>query len=119
VPTAVPVGILVLIVLGNSFILPGWWAGTRSLFQGSHRERTLLASFLVIVSLLAVMAVAALSDRGVIGEILTSILTATFLGIFALLAIGIVTIYWLNQPKFLVPPRLRRQPGRLHRNRRR
>jgi hypothetical protein len=119
VPVIVPIGILVVIVLGNLYLIPGWWAGTRSVFLGRHHERTLLPAVLIISSLLVALAVGSLADRGSIGETAARILLRTLFGLTGLLVIGALSIYWLNRPKFLVPPRLRRQPGRLHHSRRR
>jgi hypothetical protein len=106
-------------VLGNLYLLPGWWTGTRSVFLGKHHERTLLPAVLIISAMLVAFAVASLADGGAIGETAARAILRTLFGLIGLLVISAVTIYWLNQPKFLVPPRLRRQPGRLQRNRRR
>jgi hypothetical protein len=119
VPAIVPIGIVVVIVLGNLYLLPGWWSGTRSAFTGQHRERALLPGILILSALLAVFAVGSLADRGSIGETAARIILIALFGFIGLMVISALSIYWLNQPKFLVPPRLRRQPGRLRQNRRR
>jgi hypothetical protein len=119
VPAIVPIGIVVVIVLGNLYLLPGWWSGTRSAFTGQHRERALLPGILILSALLAVFAVGSLADRGSIGETAARMILIALFGFIGLMVISALSIYWLNQPKFLVPPRLRRQPGRLRQNRRR
>jgi hypothetical protein len=119
VPAIVPIGIVVAIVVANIYLLPGWWSGTRSAFVGQHRERALLPGILILSAFLAVFAVGSLADRGTIGETATRIIMILLFGFIAVMVICAVSIYWLNQPKFLVPPRLRREPGRLRQNRRR
>ncbi|GID94013.1 hypothetical protein ACFQFC_11850 [Amorphoplanes digitatis] len=117
VPMIVSTAILVFILLGNLYILPGWWAGTRSVFLGKHHERTLVAAILVISSMLAIGAIATLADNGFIGETLTRILIGVLAAVVVLSAISALSLYWFNQPKFLVPPRLRRERGRWRQNR--
>jgi hypothetical protein len=119
VPAIVPVVIVLVIVLGNLYLIPGWWSGTRSAFVGQHRERALLPGTLILSAFLAVFAVGSLADRGTFGPTAARIILITLWGFIGLMVISAVSIYWLNQPKFLVPPRLRRQPGRLRQNRRR
>lgn len=119
VGTIASAGILVLIVLGSLYILLGWWAGTRSAFRGDHKERTLLTADLIIASMLLIFAVASLGDAGAIGDVLSRILIRALAAVTVLSAIGALGIYWFNLPKFLVPPRARREPGRWQEIRRR
>jgi UDP-N-acetylmuramyl pentapeptide phosphotransferase/UDP-N-acetylglucosamine-1-phosphate transferase len=119
VPAIVPVGILLVLVLGTLYLIPGWWAGTRSIPFSGRRERTLLPAVLILSVFLLILGVGFLGDRGAIGETATRVLLVMLGGLAALLVISIVTVYWFNQPKFLVPPRLRRGTGRLRQNRRR
>jgi hypothetical protein len=104
---------LVFVTIWSVRALPEWWAGRgRGTGTRRHRERQFLANTLALASMLAGVVVIVMIDRGWIGKIGGRILMTPVAAMFALSTVATLTIYWFNQPRFLVPPRMRRQPGR-------
>jgi hypothetical protein len=62
--------------------------------------------------MLLILAVGKLGDAGAIAEVPVRILVGALAGVIVLSGVSALGIYWFNRPKFLVPPRLRREPGR-------
>ncbi len=123
--TNVPSGVLFVVVtailVGFVSLLPRWWAAprTRPIPRPAHRERTRVPVALLLLAALAGNGFAALTSHHVLGPTTGFVIGRFFLGLAALAAISAVSTYWFNQPKFLVPPRLRPDPGKWQENRRR
>nr|BFE74506.1 hypothetical protein GCM10020092_078070 [Actinoplanes digitatis] len=63
--------------------------------------------------MLAIGAIATLADNGFIGETLTRILIGVLAAVVVLSAISALSLYWFNQPKFLVPPAFAEGAGKV------
>ncbi len=112
------VAVIGVVLFGGCWaLIPKWWrSGLRGdAFFANDLNRAFLANMIFLNCLTLVTVLAVAEDHGWISLDLTRIVAFFLVAIAVLSLISIATIYLLNWPKFLVPPRMRSQPGRLTR----
>lgn len=100
-------------------LIPRWWrSGMRGdLFFSEHLNRAFMANIVMLSGLTLVVSVAAVEESGWVSARVATSMALMFAAVSALAVIMIGTIYLFNWPKFLVPPRMRNQPGRIRAHR--
>lgn len=103
---------------GGWALIPKWWRSglPGDEIFGRHIDRTFLANVIFLNSLTLVAVVAVAEDHRWVSPDQASIVGLSIASIGAVALITMGTIYFFNWPKFLVPPRMRSQPGRLARD---
>ncbi|MFU8872416.1 hypothetical protein [Micromonospora sp. SL4-19] len=96
------------------FLIPNWWrSGLKGdVFFTDHLNRAFLANVMFLTCLTLAVVLIAAEEHSWISVDAAKILIIP-IGVAAVLsALSIGTIYAFNWPEFLVPPRMRSQPGR-------
>jgi len=110
-----------LLLFGGAWaLIPRWWRtglpGDR--FFNDHLTRAFLGNMVFMACLTLVFVLIVVKDYGWISLDAAKILILPLAVTAVLAVVSIGTIYLFNRPKFMVPPRLRGQRGRLSKHHR-
>jgi hypothetical protein len=115
VPFPVIVAGMTVLIAGSWYLVPRWWrpGASRASAAVDHINRAFLANVLTLTSLtLGTYVIQALVSGWISAEV-ARIAFLPVIAIGGLSAAAIATTFLFNRPKFIVPPHLRTQPGRL------
>lgn len=85
------------------------WAGNLA----SWRAHVRWTAFCGPLALVLATAAAMIAGTGASGDAYNLVMLALLLPVLLLVFVATPAIVWLNRPKWLVPPHLRHQPGRI------